>query len=357
MLFDHNDINLGNYEEYFVLYMDNELTEDQRKMVEDFLLVNPDLQAELEILMGTKLPAEEFSFDKKALLAESMKLNTVDEDLLLFIDGELSAEKNTLVELELTSNATYQAQYRHLLQTKLDATEVIACPDKKELYRRTERAVLFQPWMRIAAAVLVMAAMGIFYFSGNDSLTVAPPVKVAVKNQLPSGAQPSQKAIKAGGPSIELAIAESKPTKQDMAAPDKERQTDKRNEVNNPLRQVNDLMARNTAEDAAYTSPAAKATTTIAANPGIEATTASFDPTKEIINKSGVTSALSQRNTSINATEYTVPNDVASNTERKGSFKSFLRKATRLIERKTGIDPTSGDDEELLIGAVAVKLK
>jgi hypothetical protein len=84
----------------------------------------------------------------------------------------------------------------------------------------------------------------------------------------------------------------------------------------------------------------------------------SFDPSKQIINNSRVTSALAQRNTSIKATESEVPtNDVAENKENKGSFKSFLRKATRMIERKTGIDPTNGDDEELLVGALAVKLK
>jgi hypothetical protein len=47
---------------------------------------------------------------------------------------------------------------------------------------------------------------------------------------------------------------------------------------------------------------------------------------------------------------------VADNNEKRGSVKGFLRKATRLIERRTGINPTN-DDEELLIGAMAIKLK
>ena len=41
--------------------------------------------------------------------------------------------------------------------------------------------------------------------------------------------------------------------------------------------------------------------------------------------------------------------------DKKGSFRGFLRKATRFIERRTGINPTNEDDE-LLIGAVAIKL-
>jgi hypothetical protein len=41
---------------------------------------------------------------------------------------------------------------------------------------------------------------------------------------------------------------------------------------------------------------------------------------------------------------------------KKGSVKGFLRKATRLIEKRTGFDPTN-ENGELLLGVVAVKLK
>ncbi|MGZ3924442.1 MAG: hypothetical protein ACXVBJ_11780, partial [Flavisolibacter sp.] len=64
----------------------------------------------------------------------------------------------------------------------------------------------------------------------------------------------------------------------------------------------------------------------------------------------------SQRTTISTAANPVPDKAVAGNNENKGSWKSFLRKATRVIERKTGVDPTDGDNE-LLIGAVAVKLK
>ena len=355
MSFNANDmaINLGNYEEYFILYMDNELGEDQRKMVDAFLTAHPDLQAELEILMSTKLPPEEFSFQKEPLLADSMKLNAVDEDLLLYMDHELTEEKKKTVEQELASNQTYQQQHRLLLQTRLDASEVVAYPHKKELYRRTERVIAFKSWMRIAAAVIVIAATAVLYFAGNDSATAVPP-DVAVKNPPPAGIAPAQQAGTKEKSFPETTIAKNSSSKKDIAAPSKEKKAEKGNEPEPAVRQVNDLIANHTVEDVEYASPAAKATTEIAVSPNIEAATASFDP-KEILNKSGVTFALSQRKT-IKATASRVPDDVAGNNGHKGSFKSFLRRATRLIERKTGIDPTSGEDDELLIGAVALKL-
>ena len=78
-----------NYEEYFILYMDGELTAEETVAVENFLAANPDLQEEMDILLSTKLPGEDFSINKESLLSHSMKLNAVDEALLLYVDDEL----------------------------------------------------------------------------------------------------------------------------------------------------------------------------------------------------------------------------------------------------------------------------
>lgn len=358
MSFNANDINLGNYEEFFILYMDNELTADQKKMVESFLLTHPHLQAELDMLLSTKLPAEAFSFNKEVLLADSMKGNTADEELLLYIDNELPEGKKKIVELELASNPTYQQQHQHLLQTKLDGSEVISYPNKKELYRTTERAVVLKPWMRTAAAVVVIAAMGVLYFTGNNSIKPASPLTAANPYGPDTGSQQINtseqgKATEQALPQVTVTV----PLTQKNSTAVKTKEATRKTEISHTA-----LQALNTADvstaDVADASPAVKETTAIAGHSIMETTTASFNPSKEILNNSAVTSALSQRNTSINATTPPVPgNDVADNNERKGSFKSFLRKATRLIERKTGIDPTSGEEDELLIGAVAVKLK
>jgi hypothetical protein len=127
-----------------------------------------------------------------------------------------------------------------------------------------------------------------------------------------------------------------------------------KSEVNNPTLGEGLAYTTGTTEDAAELNhPKVGQTTAIDNTASIEAQTASFDP-KEIINTSRVTSELALRNT-IYTTGSSVPkDDVASNN--KGSFKGFLRKATRVIGRRTGIDPTSNDGEELLIGAVALKL-
>src|SRR5688572_24517230 len=97
-------ITLDNYEEYFILYMDNELDSHQVQMVKFFLQQHPHLQIELDMLMETKLPVEEVHFDKSSLLSLNMPSTIAEEDLLLFIDGELEDSRKKIVQLELSSN-------------------------------------------------------------------------------------------------------------------------------------------------------------------------------------------------------------------------------------------------------------
>jgi hypothetical protein len=59
-------INRNNYEEFFLLYVDNELPAGERRAVEEFVLLHPDLQEELEILSGSVLtPVDDIVFEYK----------------------------------------------------------------------------------------------------------------------------------------------------------------------------------------------------------------------------------------------------------------------------------------------------
>lgn len=349
----NNTINLGNYEEYFILYMDNELNDDQVKMVDAFLLTHPDLQAEFEMLIGTRLPIEEFCFDKETLLSGNIKLNAIDEDLLLYIDNELTTDKKKIVELEIKSNSSYQTQHQGLLLTKLDASESIVYPDKEELYHRRKKIVPPRLWIRIAAAVIVITTTGALYFSNDGKPISIHPVADATKSlQLDTITRaPAQQQIKLPEQPAHFAVV-STPANKTKSNP--KRNSGNKNEVNKGIQQLNNTSVSTDESYIVFAERLPKGITAINNTSSVDTRTASFDPSKKIINNSVVTSSLALRTTREDTAAFRVPkDDVADN---KGSFKSFLRKATRLIERKTGIDPTNGDDE-LLIGAVALKLK
>jgi hypothetical protein len=59
------EINRNNYEEFFLLYTDNELSAGDRKAVEEFVRLHPDLKEELDILIGTILIPQAIEFENK----------------------------------------------------------------------------------------------------------------------------------------------------------------------------------------------------------------------------------------------------------------------------------------------------
>ena len=349
-------IHLGNYEEFFVLYMDNELSNDEMRQVDAFLIEHPDLQAEFEILAGTKLPAETFVINKEDLLADSMKLNTIDEELLLYIDDELSADKKKIVELELSSNSNYQLQHQLLLNAKLDAGETIIYPDKRELYHRTERRIVgMKVWMSAAAAVMVVAFMGLLYYNGTSIDNPQDPSTIAIqKNNAPKKSSVTQPLNNTRDEMPPLNIAEKDNGSLMAKNPEPKKnsglkETERTEIINEPLQNV---VASN--ETVVVHREQQKQINPIdIMQPGLTMGHLDISGDNSVLNNLPVTSSDTETYNNTNAT--TENNVIAGNNETKGSVKGFLRKATRLIEKRTGIDATS--DGELLIGVVAVKLK
>lgn len=87
-------INRNNYEEYFLLYADGELTLAEKQAVDAFTHQHPDLAEELKLLMDVVLPHEMAVMSGKDRL---MKLAEWNENtptpqqtaLLMHLDGEL----------------------------------------------------------------------------------------------------------------------------------------------------------------------------------------------------------------------------------------------------------------------------
>jgi hypothetical protein len=359
---DHTAINLENYESYFMLYVDQELSKEEMEMVDAFLIIHPNLQQDFDLLMSTKLPVESFSFNKEELMAEHMQINAVEEDLLLYIDNELGADRKKIIELELASNKDYWMQYQLLAKAKLDATETIVYPNKEELYHRKGRVIAIQVWMRVAVAIVVIAFLGILYFTRTKDVKPGESIaNIQLKENHGKNlktADPVQH-VQQENQNVETVndhLAASSQTNQ-IAKQDPVNRLNKRiqknntDAVNQQPKINNEPSVVNPNDDVmAYDDrPANRTTTTATIDVNlIDAQTASIngDRHSEGLNNSPVTSFLTNRNTIIDPE----PDN------HKGSFKGFLRKASRMIEKRTGFDPVN-DNGELLIGVVAVKLK
>ncbi|MGN6617104.1 MAG: anti-sigma factor family protein [Ilyomonas sp.] len=161
------NINRHNYEEFFLLYTDNELSAEQQREVELFVQQHPDLAEEFEMLQQTKLlPDEHIVFSNKDALLNiartNINLSNYEEYFLLKLDNELSKDELGKVDKFLAQHPLLQKQFQLLQQTKLPL-ELIEFPDKKSLYRTEEkerRVVAFRfTKFAVAAAMLGIAAL------------------------------------------------------------------------------------------------------------------------------------------------------------------------------------------------------
>jgi hypothetical protein len=154
-----NTINRNNYEEFFLLYVDDELDEASKTAVENFVQQNPDLTTEFAMLMQTKSVVHEpVFFDKEILLrTEGNSINELnhEEYFLLYIDNELSAAKREEVEMYVLQHPKLQDEFTTLKQAVL-APQTISYGDKKDLYRTEQRRTIYlKPWRLAVAAIFI----------------------------------------------------------------------------------------------------------------------------------------------------------------------------------------------------------
>jgi len=354
-------LNRNNYEEYFILYLDNELDSECRREVEAFAKQNPDLKAELDLLAQSKLaPDEEINFTEKGSLmrfdSSSVSLSNYEEWLTSYIDDELTEGERGDVEVFIAGNPAIQRELNLLQQTKLQP-EVIVFPGKESLYRQTEKArVVSVRWWRIAAAAVLLlgiSSTAIFLINNKKGTSGG---DVASKNRVietnidttthPVTGLPNEKAA--------LVIKEKKDEpkesrntiavkQKDIRLEEKKGQPDVKKEepviVQSRVKQSledllnpesNSIMTGNdNYKDAiAGSKLSSKGTLT---------------PSDKILDNGVVTAAVVETS------------DISEQPSGNKGLRGFLRKVTRTIEKRTNIKATD-DDDRLLVAGLAIKL-
>ena len=352
-------IDRQNYEEYFILYVDNELTPAQRLAVEEFAQKHPDLEEELVLLyQSTLTPDKNIVFEGKEELMKEESNSFVDpsnyeEVLLLYIDNELTGEEKLQVEKLAEQNPQIKKEFEILQQTRLRPEEEIVFANKEVLYRkeRKVRIISMQSWKIAAAAVLILLiGSATFFVLNRNHATVEGNVAV-VKNN-PQTVKPQEPVIKSeqkatageninpDGLSEKALSAGSKkenPRKQSVASTNKKIENQKLQKrlkqpeqaTNSLGQQDNEIVRRDI-----FDSPALISNEVIANK--------NISPSKELV-KPIYAVTISDTN----------PSDIVNKGNKR--FRGLLRKATRIFERTTKITATDEDDR-LLIGGLAVKL-
>ncbi len=146
-------INQHNYEEFFLMYVDNELSAQEKEMVERFAQQNPELAGELDLLKQTVLGSDEdTAFAGKEKLLRSAALT--EEELLTYLDGEAGTELTGKVEQAAISDNKLQLEFDTLSKLYFEADTSVKYAGKEKLYKRA--AVRSMDWRKLAIAASLL---------------------------------------------------------------------------------------------------------------------------------------------------------------------------------------------------------
>lgn len=156
-------INYENYINWFLLYVDGELSEIEKQQVLQFVADNPRLRPEMEALLGTiNTPDETVLFSKKEdLFKTSTPEEITDEQLILFLDDEL--DENDAAAIKRDESDALQSRLQQLKNAYSDPDPSIEFAKKESLYK-SDRTIAIYRWLPRVAAVVVALAIGYWMF-------------------------------------------------------------------------------------------------------------------------------------------------------------------------------------------------
>lgn len=358
-------INRHNYEECFILYWDNELSLSQKQAVENFVKENLDLQEEFNLLGQTRfIPDNNIELEKKEFLLNDSFINITnyEEQLLNYIDDEVTADQRKEIESFAGQYSAVKQELSLLQKTKLQPEAEVVFPDKSILYRREENAdsyrhrVISMTWFRVAVAAAVLLIAGfatIKLINKNEVIpTVAridesknqPVVKTTDQSTNNSVDQTPQETKN------HLASTDKKSTKEQPKVKEVKKKDDETVVPNNFIakRENRNNLPDEGIKNNQHNQPN-NAEEVIVYNISKGNYKAEKSQSSEVNNPLD--------NSSVTKSSFaSLDNIVIDDIREKGGLKEFLRKTTRVFERRTKIQTTT-DDNKLLLGAFAVSLK
>lgn len=367
-------INRHNYEEFFLLYVDHELSAGERKAVETFIRENNDLEEELVMLQQSKLKPDHDVFfeNKKSLLKQPSGKALVnemnyEEFFVLYVDGELSEEEKTDVEKFIFQYPHLRLELDLLQQTSLKPDLDIVFEKKEVLYHREEEPVqtIMLPWLRFSAAAIILLLAGLLIFKNinNDvprTLAIdnrqhpVLPVDVTKKNIMPPVTHPVADALQYERKGDQKnKVMKQQPVKKDLL-PAIKVHTD-------PEAQMSDMTMEVPVKKAVTASLMAdekEVRTGVLANkvnPVSDQMLAITDHAAASPQEEDTDHFVKQA--SLNNMTNDPENGISILTASSGKTKmrGFFRKVSRVIEKTTGIDEDS--NKSVLVGSFQIALK
>ena len=165
------DINRDNYEEYFLLYADNELTDSEKAQVLMFVKDNKDLEEEFRMIHYTiARPDLSIGFTNKSFLLKNDPSSFINEKnyeevFVLYHDKELTEDQKNETKEFLYAHPQLKNDFDLIGLARLTPEHEIIFPVKKILYKKEKpgKVISIVFWRVAAAAVLLGFGLWIAY--------------------------------------------------------------------------------------------------------------------------------------------------------------------------------------------------
>ena len=194
------DINRDNYEEYFLLYADNELTDSEKAQVLMFVKDNKDLEEEFRMVHYTiARPDLSIGLPNKSFLLKNDPSSFINEKnyeevFVLYHDKELTEKQKNETEEFLYAHPPLKNDFDLIGLARLMPKNEILFPNKRILYKKENSGKVIPAmfWRMAAAAVFIGFGLWMAYpylkapekviATNTESVKQKPYDSIAIKN-------------------------------------------------------------------------------------------------------------------------------------------------------------------------------
>ncbi|MDA3816876.1 MAG: hypothetical protein PF486_05820 [Prolixibacteraceae bacterium] len=175
------EVTRKNYEEWFIDWLDGNLSAGQEEKLRAFLRDNPDLQAELEGIETIKIEPENYEFDSSHLKKSVFDQHDVFEEACIrSIENDHAENDEKEFQEYIAQNPKAAEEYKLFKASKLVPDKTLVHGDVEKLKRKRKL-----PVYRLAAAAVVFIA-ALFWFNRPDEQAVSIPYfEVVALNEKP----------------------------------------------------------------------------------------------------------------------------------------------------------------------------
>ena len=165
------EINQHNYEHYFLMYIDNELSGEEMAAVNDFIMQHPNYANKLEALQQLKISPDTLIYENKFSL---YKLSEQDEQCIAYLENEMTNEEKESFENKLSANISLQSTVKQWQGAFLTTpTNIEIDPNfKNSLFKKSAQIKPLWatvPFKRLASvAAILVVVMGVRLFNAEN---------------------------------------------------------------------------------------------------------------------------------------------------------------------------------------------